>query len=214
MRSNVARENSVKQLCDLYRVVIAIGVGLAFHEIVAIERKPIPIDFDSWQLFVAFLITIIPFFHGTVRHLFATYVEDGGSTSIKDWAILIDYYLLFIGGGVFIALSAVIKDVDSFMVLLIIVLAVDVVWGAMASIGFAGTKSQKAEIKWMVINFTAVVIILAFMLIEPGLNGGAGLEKTSVKGIILLICVVRTVVDYGWNIGFYCPSLSRDGSAR
>jgi hypothetical protein len=56
-------------------------------------------------LFFVLMILVIPFFHGAVRHLFATYVEDGESSQIKHWAILIDYYLLFAEGGVFVALA-------------------------------------------------------------------------------------------------------------
>ena len=98
-----ARSNSVKQLCDLYRVVIAIAAGLAFHSIIDANARPLPIKFQEILTFFAFVITVIPFFHGAVRHLFATYVEDGGSSRVKYWAILVDYYLLFAGVGLFLA---------------------------------------------------------------------------------------------------------------
>jgi hypothetical protein len=45
-----------------------------------------------------FLIIIVPFYHGAVRHLFATYIEDGGSKRIKNGALLADFFLLFVEG--------------------------------------------------------------------------------------------------------------------
>jgi uncharacterized membrane protein YoaK (UPF0700 family) len=72
----IARENSIKQLCDLYRVVIAIAVGIAAHAMVS-KYASSALLAEHILMLVIFLLLIIPFFHGAVRHLFATYVEGG-----------------------------------------------------------------------------------------------------------------------------------------
>lgn len=199
-----ARSNSVKQLCDLYRVVIAIAVGLAFHNIIDELGTPIPVKLDQIVTFLALIVTVIPFFHGAVRHLFATYVEHGGSTQIKNWAILIDYYLLFMEGGLFVALASTLGDTKAFLVILTLLLSLDCVWGILATIGFAGSRSQKAEIKWAVINFFAASVLLALLLFAPVLSQ-LGLTDNHLQWVILLIASVRTMVDYGVNLAFYCP---------
>ncbi len=198
------RSNSVKQLCDLYRVVIAAAVGLAFGGIIDTNVSPIPVKLDRWETFVAMIVTIIPFFHGAVRHLFATYVEGGGSTRIKNWAILIDYYLLFLNGGLFVALSQTLGDTMAFVVVFMAVLAIDCIWGVLASMGFAGTSSQKAEVKWAAINFVAAMILALLYFIQPVLTQ-LGLTDEGLQGVIVVIALVRTVVDYALNLPFYCP---------
>lgn len=199
-----ARSNSVKQLCDLYRVVIAIAVGLAFHNIIDAKAEPIPVRTDYVATFLALIVTVIPFFHGAVRHLFATYVEAGGSTRIRNWAILIDYYLLFLEGGLFVALASTLGVTTSFLIIFALVLTVDCVWGLLASVGFAGSYSQKAEIKWAAINFVTVIFLILLYIFAPVLLRN-GLSDSDIQILILLIAVVRTACDYVFNHRFYCP---------
>src|SRR5688572_5941531 len=112
-----ARGNSVKQLCELYRVVISIAVGLAFHQLIDASRQPVPLIAGRVALFLAFIVTVIPFFHGAVRHLYATYIEGGGSSRVVNWVVLIDYYLLFLEGGLFVGLACAFESPKSFGVL-------------------------------------------------------------------------------------------------
>jgi len=202
--ANEARSNSVKQLCDLYRVVIAIAVGIAFQSIIDTQTRPIPIKTEMLLTFFAFMLTIIPFFHGAVRHLFATYVEDGGSTRIQNWAVLVDYYLLFIGGGLFVGLASTVGVTQSFLALFALVLGLDCVWGLLASVGFAGSFSQKAEIRWAAINFVTVSVVLLVIIFVP-IMLNQGLTDTHIQVLILIVATVRTAVDYALNHRFYCP---------
>jgi hypothetical protein len=199
-----ARSNSVKQLCDLYKVVISIAVGLAFHSMVDPLARPLPIDWQRLTLFGALMITIIPFFHGAVRHLYATYIEVGGSTRVENWVVLIDYYLLFIEGGLFVALSTCLDSSRSFGVLFVGILILDVVWGVLSRVGFAGTQAQKAELSWARINALTVVILLAFLLAEKALLTWH-LSEREFRLFLLLVATVRTGIDYYRNHSFYCP---------
>lgn len=199
-----ARANSVKQLCDLYRVVIAIAVGIAFHGIVEESLNPESFDLSRWRLFLIFVITIVPFFHGAVRHLYATYVEQDASGRVKNWAILIDYWLLFLQGGVFIGLASSTPYQAAFHALFMIVLGIDIVWGVLAAIGFAGTASQAAEIKWAKLNALFFVpLVLLFLFAEALVENGVTDEV--IGWTFLVLAFTRTVLDYAWNIKFYCP---------
>lgn len=203
-RAIEARFNSIKQLCDLYIVVISIAAGLAFRDIVDPGIRPIPIRIDRLVLFGAFMITVIPFFHGGVRHLYATYIEVGGSSRVKNWVVLIDYYLLFVGGGLFVALSSCLDNAHAFAVVLTGLLTLDIVWGILAQIGFGGTQAQRTELSWAKINAVTVVVLLMFLLTERALLG-ARLGETDLRLFLLLLASVRTGVDYYWNHAFYCP---------
>ena len=204
MNAIEARSNSVKQLCDLYRVVIAIAVGVAFTKIIDVSSTPVPIKVGNLPTFVAILITIIPFFHGAVRHLFATYVEDGGSSRIKNWAILVDYYILFLNGGFFVALAWTIGSTKDFLWVFTGVLALDSIWGLLAYLGFAGSNSQKAEMKWAVINFFAVAVLVVLLIAWDALIAN-GLTDSRMAQLIAVIAVIRSAIDYFTSIEFYCP---------
>jgi hypothetical protein len=199
-----ARSNSVKQLCDLYKVVISIAVGLAFRNVVDPNASPLPVAMDTFVLLLALLVTIIPFFHGAVRHLYATYIEVGGSTRVANWVVLIDYYLLFVGGGLFVGLSSSLGHARAFAILLTGILGLDVIWGMLSHIGFGGTQAQKAEVSWAKINLVTVVLLLTILLAEKVLSRW-GFDESAFRLFLLLIATVRTLADYYWNHSFYCP---------
>ena len=68
------RENSVKQLSELYNVVTGVALSLAITKVIDPSSTGIPIKLDLLFNFLSFLIIIIPFHQGAVRHLYATYV--------------------------------------------------------------------------------------------------------------------------------------------
>jgi fumarate reductase subunit D len=72
------RENSVKHLGDLYNVVIGIALSLAIVNMIDLPDKNIPFKTNYLYQFITFIIILIPFYHGSIRHLYATYVENGG----------------------------------------------------------------------------------------------------------------------------------------
>src|SRR5262245_24966570 len=93
-----ASKNSVSQLAELYTVVIGIALSISIYNTIDSSRVAIPLNLDYLPNLLTMLVLIIPFYHGAVRHLFATYVENGGSTRIKSGALLADFVLLFLEG--------------------------------------------------------------------------------------------------------------------
>ena len=76
-----ARENSVKQLSEMYNVVTGVALTLAIVNIVDSDAPLIPIKSGLAAInFLTFAAVIVPFHQGAVRHLYATYVEGGGSS--------------------------------------------------------------------------------------------------------------------------------------
>jgi hypothetical protein len=111
---SVQRENSVKQLCELYNVVVGLALATAIYKVIDENAVYLPISRAHVWTFLVFIITVVPFYHGAVRHLYATYVEHGGSKRIKNGALLIDYALLFAEGGVFVGLAYLIQSPSGF----------------------------------------------------------------------------------------------------
>ena len=109
-----ARANSVKQLCDLYNIVIGVALSIAIYGIIDTTQTPIPFKTNNAFSFLVFIIIIIPFYHGAVRHLYITYVETGQSSRIKSYALFLDYIILFFEGGLFVALALVLNTLPSF----------------------------------------------------------------------------------------------------
>jgi hypothetical protein len=198
-----ARENSVKQLSELYNVVTGVALSLAITKLIDPTSTEIPIKFDLLFNFLSFLVIIIPFHQGAVRHLYATYVEGGGSTRIKDGALAIDFLLLFLQACIFVALSSLILNVEQFTNALMVLLIVDCVWGVLAKLAFTGAKAQWAETKWAIINFATFLLMFGLSKFGPPLLNGWG---TEMKQFVFLLCLGRTIADYSTSWEFYFPA--------
>ena len=140
---SVPRENSVKQLCDLYTVVVGLALSIAISKVIDETAVYLPISRANVWTFLVFIITVVPFYHGALRHLYATYVEHGGSKRIKNGALLIDYALLFVEGGVLVGLAYLIQSPSGFLGLFILLMFLDSVWGLLAHTTLIGSQAQK-----------------------------------------------------------------------
>lgn len=201
-----ARANSVKQLADLYNVVIGIALSAAIYNTIDQSTTGVPLHFDHLFNFGTVLVTIIPFYHGAVRHLMATYVEDGGSSQIKSGALMADYILLFLEGCVFVTLAVLIANTETLVWVIVSLLLLDSIWGFLAWLAFTGARSQYAERKWAIINLfcTGVLVLI-------GVYGNSTItsDPLMAQGSIFCVMVIRTIVDYGLCWNFYYPSIDR-----
>jgi hypothetical protein len=201
------RENSVKQLSELYNVVTGVALSLAITKLIDPTSADSPIRSELLFTFLAFLFVIIPFHQGAVRHLFATYVEGAGE--IRDGALAIDFLLLFFQACIFVALGLLIGNLQQFTNTLLILLVVDCVWGLLAMLAFNAGRANWAETKWAIINFVAFVFLFLLSEFGPPLLGGwnPGMQK-----LVFLLSLGRTVVDYSTSWHFYFPP--RDGASE
>src|SRR5688572_19974848 len=114
-------ENSVKQLSELYNVVTGVALALAITKIVDPNASTFtPVKLDHGFTFLAFLVTILPFHQGAVRHLFASYVEEGEKQRIISGALALDFILLFSQACLFVALATLIEKPQFFATALIV----------------------------------------------------------------------------------------------
>jgi hypothetical protein len=145
---------------------------------------------------------IVPFYHGAVRHLFATYVEQGGSQRIKNGALLADFFLLFPEGCLFVMMASVLTEPVMYGWVLVALLALDSVWGFLAGLAFTDARAQHPERTWSLINLvTAAILSLCLIFFEPMFVSKPLLSEAG----LFVIIALRTIVDYMLCWNFYFP---------
>jgi hypothetical protein len=200
---NKRKENSVKSLINLYTVVMGLSLSLAISRLINPEKGIQSVTVYSGLLFIAFLATLIPFYHGALRHLDDAYIEND-NLHIKNGALLIDFVLLLFHGIGFVILAALIALPNHFAWALIGLFSVDVVWGVFTHFGPSSQHKFSAESKWAIINCFFVLLAVAYLksaniYLEP-------IEDPSKIALLLAVtCVGRSLVDYLWAQDFYFP---------
>ena len=200
-----ARKNSVSQLAELYNVVIGIALSISIYNVIDAKAWPIPLHLDFATNLASVLVLVIPFYHGAMRHLFATYVEDGGSTRIKDGALLVDFVLLFLESCLFVMIAALIASTVKMAWVVVVLLVVDSIWGLLAKLAFTGAQAQLAEQKWALINAAAVIVLILILIFGDGAFKG---NPMGAEFGLLAILVGRTIADYWFSWDFYFPPVT------
>jgi hypothetical protein len=198
------REQSVKHLASLYTVVIGVALSSSIYHLIDPDKGIASISKPSLILFIAFIFLIFPFYHGAMRHLDSTYLTSD-SKDVRDYALLVDILLLFTHGVFFVVISMLLKQPDEFLLFIMIILAIDVVWGFMAHLAFSPDKDHKAETSWAKINLAALIFMFIFSLVEENTLNWLSNKPINYCSIILVIVFVRTLADYGMNWKFYFP---------
>jgi hypothetical protein len=197
-----ARKNSVSQLAELYNVVVGVALSISIYNVIDQNAKAIPLHLDYVTNLASILVLMIPFYHGAMRHLFATYVEDGGSTRIKDGALLADFVLLFLEGCLFVMIGSLISSTTKMMWVIVTLLLLDSVWGFLAWLAFTGAQAQQAERKWAYINVGAAAVVIVIMIFAGDVirNNPLGAQLG-----LLTVLTVRSIIDYASSWNFYFP---------
>lgn len=198
------KENAVKSLVSLYTVVI--GVALSVSVLTLIDPKVglSAVTGGSVLLFGAFVATLLPFYHGALRHLDDAYLENE-STQIKDGALIVDFLLLFFHAMAFVVLALLIHRPVDFAWLLIGVLSIDVIWAIFTHFGSSSTAPGGAEGKWGIINFLFVCVAVCYLVIQGIYFGTGSSDDAKVAVPVFVFAAIRTVADYVWCRKFYFP---------
>ena len=197
-----ARKNSVSHLADLYNVIIGVALTLAVNNIIDTSAQGLPLRIGIAVNLLAFLVLVIPFYHGAVRHLFATYVENGGSTRIKSGALLADFVLLFVEGCLFVMIALLIGATEKMAWATVALLVLDSVWGFLAWLAFTGAHAQFAEKRWALINcVTAVAVSVLLIFGEQTFHNNLRMAQWGIVAVLTL----RTIIDYVSCWDFYFP---------
>jgi len=200
---NKKLENSVRGLVNLYTVVIGAALSLAVARAIDVNAGLTSIGIVPVLLFVCFVVTLFPFFHGALRHLDDAFIEND-SPNIKTGALIIDFALLFLHALAFVVLSQLLQQPSHFAWLLIIVLLIDVIWGIFAHFGSSSSSELSAESKWTTINFIFVAVVATYLIgndIYLDHNG----DTLKLPMLLAIACVLRSTIDYVWCKDLYFP---------
>lgn len=190
------KERSVDSLQQIYAVVIALAIAQAIQSLLKdpvrgtfLEPSQILVGLPA---FVAFLVTLAPFWHGMNRHLDRCYLEK--KSAVVQGALLLDFITFFLEAGLLFAAGWSLRSGIYSFIALGALLVVDMLWGFVShQIHFPGQKSHVR--KWSAINLVAIVI--AILLVAYPFN-----PKTIV---LMVIAIMRSIVDYWFCWDFYFP---------
>lgn len=162
---NKKKENSVKSLMSLYTVVIGVALSLSIVTLIDPKEGLTSVRLSPMLLFISFIMTLFPFYQGAQRHISDAYIENNNS-HIRDGALLIDFVLLFFHGIAFVVLALLLSKPSNFAWVLIILFAIDVVWGLFVYFGPSAKSTHNAEGKWALINLLFVLLVASYLIVN------------------------------------------------
>jgi hypothetical protein len=206
MPMKTSRVSSVRHLQTLYTVVVGVALTVALEDISATTpgQTSLLSSVDAVLLLVAFIATLLPFYHGALRHLDVTWIEKEGR-DVKSGALLADFVILFVEGCLFLLIARQLGSPFHFGVGLAALLAIDVIWGVVAHVAFTQPGADKAEWKWVQNNVVAVIALLALLFAVRTWVAQPAQATWMVVGL-LIVALVRTIVDYVRSWDFYYPA--------
>lgn len=172
-------------------------------------------------VFVAFVSTLVPFYHGAQRHLDVSYVFDRPKK--RDQGLFFgDFMFLFVEACLLIAMGAAVERPLLYLVVWLVLLALDVLWlfvvtfssGNLDSVK-PGNEVQEARHKperpiqklgWAVVNLP-MIVLGALVLVLFDSTGAPSVEQAA---LVLVVSVLRTALDYAWSWHFYFPVQTSD----
>lgn len=201
-----SRVSSVGHLQTLYTVVVGVALTVALEDISATGSGQTSLlsSVDAVLLLVAFIATLLPFYHGALRHLDVTWIEKEGR-DVKSGALLADFVILFVEGCLFLLIARQLSSPFHFGAGLAALLAIDVIWGVVAHAAFTQPGADKAEWKWVQNNVVAVIALLALLFSVKTWVAQPAQVTWTVVGL-LIVALVRTIVDYVRSWDFYYPA--------
>jgi hypothetical protein len=191
-----AFERTVDGLARIYAVVTGLALTESIKTLIAKRTGDPDLSLADIALglpaFIAFVFTLVPFWHGNNRHLDRTYLEK--NPPIKAGAVVFDFVIFFVQATLlFVAAESLRAGLLTFYSLGGVLL-IDVVWGYVAQKIHAGRGIHVRN--WAFINLLAAAA--AFHVIVYFDNKPWGLAA---------IAVVRTTFDYWMCWDFYIPRL-------
>ena len=191
-RGQMSGHKSVTGLSELYTVIVGLALALGVGSVVGSEG-PAP-ELPNVLIGIAVVVTLIPFYHGGLRHLRETYSDDA---VVKPFLILWDFLLLFVEACILLAAASSLHSTQRVGILLVALWLVDVVWVAGARL-----LGQQPPVEWAFSNVVAVIAV-ALLLLAPRVVDVDGAAQAA---LLLIISVLRTVADYYLSRGFYFPA--------
>jgi hypothetical protein len=189
-------KRSIDSLQRLYTIVVGLAITEALR---AFWLPPTALDpwWANWRTLTILLITIVPFYHGANAHLDQSYLYGfAGKRREKRYALLLDFFVLFVEGVLFFALALSLNDFDRSVRVFQLILLLDILWAGF--VYFTGDASEDAThaVRWGLLNVAALVAV-------TGVKDTTLLNEIARPDWILGVAVLRTAIDYRLCWNFY-----------
>ena len=206
----MSASSTVKNLQELYTVTAGIALALGIEQLagkggaVAVAGNgPFDVMRRVLPTFVAFLVTLVPFYHGALRHLDRVYIDAAGR-DVRRGSLLADFFLLFIESCFLVFAALFVADARTLGLVLAGLFVLDAVWGLAFYLAFTRNRRPWVELRWVQINIIAGPLLAAIVLLAPQL---AGIAPHAILPVpVAAVAVLRTVVDYWLSWEFYFPN--------
>jgi hypothetical protein len=190
-------QRAVDSLQKIYAVVIALAISQAIQSLLKDPSNGSLFtpkeSLIGLPMFVAFLATLVPFWHGMNRHLDRCYLEKEGR--VNQGAMLFDFAIFFLEATILFAAGWMLHSGIRGFVALGALLVVDSVWGFIShQIHFPDQPSHVR--KWAAINGAAIflAILVGFLPYHQ-----------FTPYVLMSVALARTIVDYTVCWKFYFP---------
>jgi len=199
----------VDTLQRLYAIVIALalatGVRILIESIGILPGGALPLGqgivgpkLVVSLIFVAFLSTVIAFYHGMNRHLDETYIF-GDNIDHRRITLMIDIVVFVVEAGLLFVMASTINQPGIFLASWSILLGVDIVWSVVV---FLSQRTEKPL--WAANN--AVWLVVAWVCWQ-------GLFPQNAV-CIAIVELLRSAADYRLHWNFYFPKSLSDSSTE
>jgi hypothetical protein len=191
-----AKERSVDSLQKIYAVVVALAIAQAIQSLLKDPVSGTLLRLSqvlvALPAFVAFLVTLVPFWHGMNRHLDRCYLEK--KSAVVQCALLMDFPTFLVEASLLFAAGWSLRSGIYSFVALGGLLLVDMLWGFIShQIHFPGQKSHVR--RWSAVNLVALAV--AILIVACPFQH---------KSIFLMgVMIIRSIADYWFCRDFYFP---------
>lgn len=195
-------ERTARHLQSLYVVGAGLGIAIALGNMTTAGDSDPSMDWASVFVVIAFIATLIPFFHGAMLYMDTQFRGSPG-------VVMVDFLALFSQTVLFFIMAGFIREPTSYVWAWIVLLVLDVAWvlWLMSSFVIRAKDQPSAQTReeyrpWAVINWLCTAVLLVVVVAvqwrgwEPGPNLGLALALAA-------IAIVRTGCDYGFSRDVY-----------
>jgi hypothetical protein len=177
------------------------------------------------ELLAAFVVTLVPFFHGALRHFDDTYLVSDGAKELGRATLAVDFGFLFAQSVVLFALAHQLNRVESFSACFALLLLIDIIWVVAISSASPAGRDLGQELWTMVRHPRASVLaqqrwarnnlrhLIMLGVVIAGVRFFWSEQDVLFGFLVLLVAVSRTFWDYRGSWEFYFPADPRDAEA-
>jgi len=124
-------ERSVQSLQRIYAFVVALAVARAIEATFVSPGNTLAFFPERLPVFVAFVVTVVPFFHGMNRHLDRCYIEH--EDEHVQGALLFDFFVFFLEAGLLFAFAASVQSGAFGFLIMAAMLTLDTLWALIST---------------------------------------------------------------------------------